>query len=136
MMLLLALLFACGVAAPARAQQPQRSVAPASETWLDVQTREVAAQLRCVVCQGLSIQDSPASLAKEMRAVVREQLAAGRTPAQVKEYFVQKYGEMVLLQPEPSGFNLIVYVLPFAMLVFGAVFVYMKAKQWTQRSAV
>ena len=127
---------AAAAAAPARAQQPENSLPPVQETWLDVQTREVASQLRCVVCQGLSIQDSPASLAKEMRAVVREQLAAGRTPAQVKEYFVQKYGEMVLLQPDPAGFNLLVYVLPVAALLFGGLFVFMKAKQWTRQSAV
>jgi cytochrome c-type biogenesis protein CcmH len=122
-------------AAPARAQQTPASLPPVQETRLDVQTREVASQLRCVVCQGLSIQDSPASLAKEMRAVVREQLAAGRTPEEVKQYFVQKYGEMVLLQPDPSGFNLLVYVLPIAALLFGAIFIFLKAKQWTRHSA-
>jgi cytochrome c-type biogenesis protein CcmH len=121
-------------AAPAAAPQFQESLPPAQETWLDVQTRNVASQLRCVVCQGLSIQDSPAGLAKEMRTVVREQLAAGRTPEQVKQYFVDKYGEMVLLQPDPAGFNLLVYVLPVAMLLLGGVFVMVKARQWTRRS--
>jgi cytochrome c-type biogenesis protein CcmH len=133
--LLLVLLAVAALTASARAQQTQASLPPVQETWLDVQTRQVASELRCVVCQGLSIQDSPASLAKEMRAVVREQLAAGRTPQQVKEYFVQKYGEMVLLQPDPAGFNLLVYVLPVVMLLAGGVFVFVKARQWTRRAA-
>ena len=112
-----------------------RARAAPQESALDVQTREVSSQLRCVVCQGLSIQDSPASLAVEMRAIVREQLAAGRTPEQVKEYFVQKYGEFVLLEPEPKGFNLLVYLLPVIMLLGGAAFVYFKAREWTRRPA-
>jgi len=122
------------MAVPARTQQ-SAPLPQVEETRLDVQTREVSSQLRCVVCQGLSIQDSPADLAREMRAVVREQLAAGRTPEQVKQYFVQRYGEMVLLRPEPSGFNLLVYVMPVVMLLFGALFVFMKAKQWTRPAA-
>ena len=111
------------------------ALAAPQESALDAQTRELSSQLRCVVCQGLSIQDSPASLAQEMRAIVREQLAAGRTPEQVKEYFVQKYGEFVLLEPEPTGFNLLVYVLPVIMLLGGAAFVYFKAREWTRRPA-
>lgn len=106
-----------------------------AETELERQTRAVSAQLRCVVCQGLSIQDSPSTLAQEMRAVVREQLAAGSTPDEVKQYFVANYGEWVLLEPEPSGFNLLVYVLPFVMLLGGAAFVYVTARGMTRRKS-
>lgn len=102
------------------------------ETDLDRQVEEVASQLRCVVCQGLSIQDSPSSLAQEMRSVVREQLAAGSTPDEVKAYFVEKYGEWVLLRPKPSGFNLLVYLLPIAVVVGGAAFIFAKARSWTR----
>jgi cytochrome c-type biogenesis protein CcmH len=111
------------------------TAAAAQESELERQTREVASQLRCVVCQGLSLQDSPSTLAQEMRALVRDQLAAGKTPAQVKEYFVDKYGEFVLLEPDPKGFNLLVYLLPIGVLLGGAGFVFVKARQWTQRSA-
>jgi cytochrome c-type biogenesis protein CcmH/NrfF len=100
-------------------------------TELDRQVKEVASQLRCVVCQGLSIQDSPSSLAQEMRALVREQLADGRSPDEVKAYFVERYGEWVLLRPAPRGLNLLVYVLPVGMILGGAVFVFVKARQWT-----
>lgn len=123
--------------APAGAQvQPASSADPAAvvrETELDRQTKEVAAQLRCVVCQGLSIQDSPSSLAQEMRALVREQLELGKSPDEVKEYFVEKYGEWVLLQPKARGFNLLVYVMPVLILLGGGVFVYTRARNWTAR---
>lgn len=105
------------------------------ETELDRQVKEVASQLRCVVCQGTSIQDSPSTLAQEMRGVVREQLAAGRTPEEVFDYFVERYGEWVLLRPKASGVNLLVYLLPVAAIVGGAAFVYLKARKWTNASA-
>ncbi|MEX1183585.1 MAG: cytochrome c-type biogenesis protein [Gemmatimonadota bacterium] len=111
------------------AQTQTGAVQIVEEVELDRQTRDVAAQLRCVVCQGLSIQDSPSSLAQEMRAVVREQLAAGKSPDEVKQFFVDKYGEWVLLQPRASGFNLLVYALPVLMLIGGAVFVGVTARR-------
>jgi cytochrome c-type biogenesis protein CcmH len=112
--------------------QPVQATPPTvRETALDRQVSEVASQLRCVVCQGLSIQDSPSSLAQEMRALVREQLAAGRSPDEVKAYFVERYGEWVLLRPKARGFNLVVYLLPVVMIVGGAAFVFAKARQWT-----
>ncbi|MFW6078670.1 MAG: cytochrome c-type biogenesis protein, partial [Gemmatimonadota bacterium] len=83
--------------------------APSGEE-LEALTREVSSQLRCVVCQGLSIEDSPSDLAREMKSVVRDQLAAGRSPEQVKQYFVDTYGEWILLEPEATGFNLAVYI--------------------------
>lgn len=104
----------------------------ASRTELDRQVREVSSQLRCVVCQGVSIQDSPSSLAQEMRGVVREQLEAGRSPEQVKAYFVDRYGEWVLLRPKAEGFNLLIYLLPIATILGGALFVFSKARSWTR----
>jgi cytochrome c-type biogenesis protein CcmH len=103
-----------------------------NETEIDRQTRELSSQLRCVVCQGLSLQDSPSQLAQEMRAIVREKLEEGMTQAEVKAYFVERYGEWVLLEPEPRGFNLLVYILPVAMLFAGAAFVFIKARHWTR----
>jgi cytochrome c-type biogenesis protein CcmH len=102
---------------------------------LDAQTRAVSAQLRCPVCQGESIQDSPADLAVEMRAVVRDQLAAGRTPDEVKAYFMARYGEWILLAPPARGFNLLLYVLPFALLILGGALLYASARRWQRQSA-
>jgi len=105
------------------------------ETQLERDTRQLAAELRCPVCQGLSLQDSPAGLSQEMRSIIREQLLAGRTVAEVKQFFVDKYGEWILLQPEPRGFNLTVYIAPVVLLLGGAAFLYLTAKRWTQQGA-
>jgi len=86
---------------------------------LEDQTRAVANDLRCVVCQNLSIADSPSEMAQQMRAIVREQLQAGKTPQEVKDFFVSKYGEWVLLNPATRGFGLLVWVAPFVALTIG-----------------
>ena len=129
---LLITVFALLVAVPALAQTSAPARGIVRETELDRQVKEIASQLRCVVCQGLSLQDSPSDLARDMRAIIRDQLEAGKTPDEVKAYFVERYGEWVLLQPEPQGFNLVVYLLPIALLLGGAVFVYVKAKSLTR----
>jgi cytochrome c-type biogenesis protein CcmH len=117
--------------APAQGPQPSGKIIPGSgDSRLDDSVRSVSSQLRCPVCQGESIQESPAELAKEMRQVVREQLAAGRSSDEVKAYFVSKYGEWILLKPEANGANLAVYLLPLALLVGGAVLIVVAVRRW------
>jgi cytochrome c-type biogenesis protein CcmH len=108
-------------------------IAQTPDSVLEAHVRAVASELRCPVCQGESIQDSPAALAQQMRAVVREQLAAGRTPGEVKAYFVDKYGEWILLRPRARGWNMLVYVLPMAALLIGAAVVARAARHWASR---
>src|SRR4029450_12764072 len=86
---------------------------------LDARGREISSELRCVVCQNLSVADSPSEMAQQMRAIVREQLEAGKSPEQIKEFFVSKYGEWVLLKPKTSGVSLLLWVLPYVALVLG-----------------
>lgn len=111
---------------PARsAQTDAASAAPSGDVAvasgpLEESYVRVARQLRCPVCQQLSILDSPADLAVEMRAVVRERLAAGESEEQVLAYFVSKYGQWVLLDPPKRGFNLVVWLGPLVLLVGGA----------------
>jgi len=100
---------------------------------LEDQTREIANELRCVVCQNLSVADSPSEMAQQMRAIVREQLAAGKTPQEIKEYFVSKYGEWVLLAPPAKGFSLVVWVLPFVFLIGGTGFGIWLLRRWAIR---
>jgi cytochrome c-type biogenesis protein CcmH len=102
---------------------------------LEARTSAVAAQLRCPVCQGLSIQDSPSGLAQSMRALVREQLAQGRTPDEVKAYFVSKYGEWILLAPKPRGFNLVAYLVPVFVVAAGATIIALAVRRWTGATA-
>jgi cytochrome c-type biogenesis protein CcmH len=93
------------------------------DSVLDARTAAVASTLRCPVCKGESIQDSPADLAQQMRKVVREMLSEGKTPAEIREYFVGRYGEWILLQPKVTGFNIVLYALPVVLLVAGGIFV-------------
>lgn len=119
------------------AQSPADSVPVGTETTvavdtaLEAATTAVAARLRCPVCQGLSIQDSPSPLALEMRDLIKDQLRSGRTPQEVQDYFVTKYGEWILLEPEPTGFNLVVYVVPVLAVVAGLAIVWRSVRRWT-----
>ncbi len=101
------------------------------DSALEARTSAVAAQLRCPVCQGLSIQDSPSELAQSMRSLVRDQLAQGKSPEQVKAYFVSKYGEWILLSPAPHGFNLLAYAIPVLMVLGGGAFIAVAVRRWT-----
>jgi cytochrome c-type biogenesis protein CcmH len=121
--LIAALLFA-GVAG---AQQ----LTPA-DSILEARTAEVASQLRCPVCQGLSIQDSPSELSQQMRAVVKDQLRAGKSPDEVKAYFISKYGEWILLEPKAHGFNILVYALPVLLIAGGLGVIVLAVRKWTQ----
>lgn len=96
---------------------------PLSGDELDRLTQEVASRMRCPVCQGLSVADSPADAAVAMKAEVRSLLAAGYTPAQTIRYFETSYGEFIRLEPKPEGFNLVVWIAPAAVLLIGAAIV-------------
>ncbi len=95
--------------------------------------REIAAQLRCVVCQNLSVADSPSEMASQMRQIIRERLATGQSPDQVIAYFVEKYGEWILLSPRREGFNLLVWIVPFAGLGGGLIAIAILASRWSRR---
>jgi cytochrome c-type biogenesis protein CcmH len=102
---------------------------------VEARTHEIALELRCVVCQNLSVADSPSDLAKEMRALVREQVAMGKSRQEVLDYFTSRYGEYVLLSPPKRGFNLLVWGLPFVGIFAGAYGVYLMLRRWTVRPA-
>jgi cytochrome c-type biogenesis protein CcmH len=108
---------------------PALSAAPPD---LEDRTREIAAELRCVVCQNLSVADSPSEMAQQMRAVVREQLEAGKTPDEVREFFVSKYGEWVLLKPKTTGFSALLWILPYAALIIGVLAALWIAWRWSK----
>src|SRR2546425_10585861 len=97
---------------PALAQPPAPHVGEQA-------VHDIAAQLRCVVCQNLSVADSPSEMASQMRSVIRERLATGERPDQVVQYFVDKYGEWILLAPRRQGFNLLVWAMPGIALAAG-----------------
>ena len=89
---------------------------------------QLESQIRCPVCQGLSIADSPAVLAQQMRAVVHDQLAAGASDDALRAYFVERYGRWILLLPASTGPDVALWLAPAAIVVAGAGIVAMRAR--------
>ena len=106
------------------------------DSALEARVKQVASQLRCPVCQGLSLQDSPSELSQEMKNLVREQLRAGKTPDEVRRYFIQRYGEWILLEPQAHGFNWVVYALPVLLLIAGGGALTFALRRWTSGADV
>jgi len=99
---------------------------------LQEQVRRIAAELRCPVCQALSVADSPSEMAQQMRAIIQQQLKEGKSPDEVKTYFISKYGEWVMLAPTAKGFSLLIWILPFVALGGGILFVVLKVRRWVK----
>lgn len=114
---------------------PSTAPLPGADLALDEQVKRIASRLRCPVCQGESIQDSPAELAMQMKQLVREQLWEGKSEDQVLDYFIARYGQWIMLEPRAEGFNLIVYWLPVLFLIFGGAAIWMAVKRWTVKPA-
>lgn len=135
--------FTIWLAVPAlgTAQQPTRweVETPAERAELapgeEARASALAGELRCPVCQGVSIQDSPSPLAVQMKELIRSQVAEGRTDDEIRAYFVGRYGEWVLLEPRASGFNLVVYLLPALALLVGGVMLVVMVRRWSGRPA-
>jgi cytochrome c-type biogenesis protein CcmH len=110
---------------------------PLTGDALEKQTEHVAGQLRCPTCQGLSVFDSPAPMAVNMKHQVRDLLAAGYTGEQITRYFEASYGEFVRLKPTMSGINWIVWLAPVVMLGIGiwAVMSFLRRSNKSQRAS-
>ena len=114
MRLLLALFL---LAAPALAVQPDERLA---DPALEARARALSRELRCIVCQNESIDDSNATLAKDIRVLLRERLSAGDSDAQAKAFLVARYGDFVLLRPPVRTETWLLWYGPFALLALGA----------------
>lgn len=104
------------LAAPVGAVLPDEMLKDAA---LEARAREISAELRCVVCQNQSIDDSDAPLARDLRIVVREQLTMGKSDAQTIDYVVERYGHFVLLKPPVEAATWVLWAGPFAILIIG-----------------
>jgi len=104
---------------------PQQAGSDPLEPALEVRVQKLGKELRCAVCQGLSIADSPSSMARAQLDMVRELVSQGKTDEQVVAYFVERYGEWVLLEPKREGFNWFVWLGP-VVLVLGGLFVILR----------
>ena len=105
-------------AAPALAVQPDEIL---KDQGLEARARALSRELRCMVCQNQSIDDSDAELAHDLRVLVRERLTAGDSDSQVIDFLVARYGEFVLLKPRFAWHNLVLWLTPVVALVAGAI---------------
>lgn len=125
--LYLALALALSFAAPAYAVQPEEIL---DDPALEARARDLSKELRCLVCRNESIDDSSASLAKDLRLLVRERLVAGDTDDETMTYIVERYGEFVLLRPPLNAGNLALWLSgPILLIIGGATaFAFMRRK--------
>ncbi|NJC09706.1 cytochrome c-type biogenesis protein CcmH [Polymorphobacter fuscus] len=101
---------------PALAVQPDEMLA---DPVLEARARTISEELRCVVCQNQSIDDSDAPLARDLRIVVREQLQLGKSDDDIMAYIVSRYGNFVLLRPPVEPATWALWAGPFAVLIIG-----------------
>ena len=102
------------------------------ETDADIQVREIAKTLRCTVCQTENIWESGAPLAQQMRGVIRERLALGHSQAEIRAYFLSRYGDYILMEPPKHGVNWLIWVAPFLLLLIGGFFLYKEVTHWVR----
>ena len=121
------------LAAPVRAfaVQPDEVLADAA---LEARARVLSKELRCMVCQNQSIDDSDAPLARDLRILVRERLQAGDSDQRVIDFLVARYGEFVLLKPRFSLHTALLWLGPAAILLIGAVGLFMVARRYQTRA--
>lgn len=89
------------------------------DVQLETRARAISAELRCMVCQNQSIDDSHAPLARDLRILVREQLVAGKSDDEIRAYLVERYGAFVLLKPPLNAETLILWLSPVLIFLFG-----------------
>jgi cytochrome c-type biogenesis protein CcmH len=120
----MALLFILALT-PAQAVQPDEVL---KDPALEARARRLSQELRCLVCQNQSIDDSNAELARDLRVIVRERLVAGDSDAQVLAFVEKRYGEFVLLRPPLRLHTLLLWLTPLILLAGAGVYFYRRAR--------
>jgi len=123
----LVVLFAL-LARPVLAVQPSEMLA---DPRLEARARAISEELRCLVCQNQSIDESNADLAHDLRVLVRERLVAGDSDAQAVKYIVDRYGQFVLLKPPVEPATYVLWLSPALLVIFGAagIIVYLRRRR-------
>lgn len=124
------LLLVLGWSVPAHAVQPNEML---SDPKLEARARALSKELRCMVCQNESIDDSEAPLAHDLRVLVRERLKDGDSDQQVLNFLVSRYGEFVLLRPRLSWHTALLWGLPPGLLLIGTGLVFVSARRRNSR---
>lgn len=110
---------------PAQAQAQLENLTAAQQQRADA----VASQLRCLVCQNESIEESSASLANQLRQIIEQQIVSGASNQQIKNYMVQRYGIFILLKPPVSPLTFLLYASPFLAFLIGGWLFYVNRRQ-------
>ena len=126
----LMLLLALGWSFPVRAVQPDEML---SDPKLEARARAISEQLRCLVCQNESIDESEAPLAHDLRVLVRQRIEAGDSDSQVMNFIVARYGEFVLLKPRLEWRTALLWGTPPGLLLIGIVMLLVAA--WRRKGA-
>jgi cytochrome c-type biogenesis protein CcmH len=116
----------------AHAVQPDEIM---SDSTKEARARDLSRELRCMVCQNQSIDDSEAPLARDLRLLVRERIAAGDSDAQVIDFLVARYGEFVLLKPRFESHTFLLWLLPPLALAGGGLALWMHGRRGSRSAA-
>lgn len=120
------------VALPAYAVEPDEVLQDAT---LEARARAISSELRCLVCQNQSIDDSHAPLARDLRVLVRQKLVDGESDEAIRGFLVDRYGDFILLKPRFSADTLVLWLSPFAVLALGGFAISRFSRQSTQAKA-
>jgi cytochrome c-type biogenesis protein CcmH len=124
--------FAVAILALMLALSPAKALTPGElldDPVLEQRARAISAELRCLVCQNQSIDDSDAALAADLRKLVREQLLAGKSDAEIIDFVVARYGDFVLLRPRFGASTILLWATPFAVLLIAAAMLYARRRR-------
>ncbi len=124
----------CAITLPAFAVDPRERL---PDTKLETRARALSAELRCVVCQNQSIDESDADLARDLRQVIRVRIAVGDSDQEVLDYVVARYGEFVLLRPPFKGATVVLWLGPILFVLAGlaGIVLYYRRRPQDERSA-
>ena len=100
---------------------------------VDEEARRIAKGLQCPVCQGASVADSPSDLAEQMRGVIRRKVEQGESEQQIVQFFVERYGDGVLIEPPRRGIGLAVWLGPALVLAVGGGVLFLLVQGWLRR---
>lgn len=105
-------------------------------TPTDDEVNAIAKQLYCPVCENTPLDVCPTEACRQWRELIRQQLAEGKTEAEIKQYFVANYGARVLSEPPRTGLNWLVYILPPVLILAGAFFLFRSFREWIKPRVV
>lgn len=103
---------------------------------IDDQVRRIAHELRCPTCQGLSVKESEAGIAMNMKSKIKSLLKEGKSESEIIQFFVDRYGEWILRNPQKKGFNLLLWTLPGILTVLAIILFFLSAKNWVSKTTV